>query len=86
METVSKGEKVRIVQTILCRYNRVCLDEVRKQLEKMVLKKHNLPIEAVKTLASYKMDYLTETMNVVKQNIMPQNWRISRLVPNYKIN
>ena len=63
------------------------VEEVRKQLEKMGLNKacgpDDLPIEAVKIL-SYSVDHLTETMNIVMQDGMPRNWKISRLVPIYK--
>ena len=44
----------------------------------------DLPIEAVKILASYSVDQVTETMNVVMQDGMPRNWKSSRLVPIYK--
>ena len=61
---------------------------MRKQLDKMGLNKacvtDDLPIEAVKILASYSVDHLTETMNIVMQDGMPINWKISRLVPIYK--
>ena len=64
------------------------VEEVCKQLEKMGLNKacgpDDLPIEAVKILASYSVDHLTETMNIVMQDGMPRNWKISRLVPIYK--
>ena len=64
------------------------VEEVRKQLEKMGLNKacgpDDLPIEAVKILASYSVDHVTETMNVVMQDGMPRNWKSSRLVPIYK--
>ena len=64
------------------------VEEVRKQLEKMGLNKAcgpgDLPIEAVKILASYSVDHLKETMNIVMQDGMPRNWKISRLVPIYK--
>ena len=58
---------------------------MRKQLEKMGLSKacgpDDLPIEALKILASYSVDHLTETMNIVMQEGMPKNWKRSRLVP-----
>ena len=44
----------------------------------------DLPIEAVKILASYSVDHLTETMNIVMQDGMPRNWKRSRLVLIYK--
>ena len=64
------------------------LKSCRKQLEKMGLNKacgpDDLPIEAVQILASYSVDDLTETMNIVMQDGMPRNWKRSRLVPIYK--
>ena len=64
------------------------VEEVRKQLDKMGLNKacgpDDLSIEDVKILASYSVDHLTETMNVVMQDGMPRNWKRSRLVPIYK--
>ena len=44
----------------------------------------DLPIEAVKILASYSVDQLTETMNIVMHDGVPITWKISRLVPIYK--
>ena len=62
------------------------VEGVRKQLENMGLNKacgpDDLPIEAVKILASYNVDHLTETMNIVMKDGMPRNWKRSRLVPN----
>ena len=64
------------------------VEEVRKQLEKMGINKacgpDDLPIEAVKIIASYSLDHLTETMNIVMQDGMPRNWKIRRLVPIHK--
>ena len=64
------------------------VEEVRKHLEKMGLNKacgtDDLPIEAVKILASYSVEHLTETMNIVMQDGMPRNWKRNRLIPIYK--
>ena len=64
------------------------VEEVRKQLEKIGINKAcgpgDLPIEAVKILASYSVDHLTETKNIVMQDGMPRKWKRSRLVPIYK--
>ena len=38
----------------------------------------------MKILASYSVDHLTETMNIVMEDGMPRNWKRSRLVPIYK--
>ena len=64
------------------------VEEVRKHLEKMGLNKacgpDDLPIEAMKILASYSVENLTETMNIVMQDGMPRNWKRSRLIPIYR--
>ena len=62
------------------------VEEVRKQLDTISLNKacgpDDLPIEAVKILASYRVDHLTETMKM--QGGMPRHLKISRLVTMYK--
>ena len=72
-------EELQEVQPTECPLPLYSGEGVRKQLEKMGLNKacghDDLPIETVKILASYSVDHLTETMNIVMQDGMPRNWK-----------